>query len=178
VFFQELLSGQGEALIQKGIELSLNGDTRALSICWDRLLPSRKERTIELPLPNVTDAKSVSAALASVVTAVAEGSITPGEAESLARVLETQMRVVEFEALGQRVAELEKAQTRPPQATEPGDGSTMEWIARNYANQTPDSGMTAEVHPEHSNGHEKDGSNNRLRLPALPHCQKPKGDPL
>ena len=40
VFFQELLSGQGEALIQKGIELSLNGDTRALSICWDRLLPS------------------------------------------------------------------------------------------------------------------------------------------
>src|SRR5260370_42147436 len=92
MFFQELLSGQGEAVIQKGIELSLNGDTRALSICWDRLLPPRKERTIELPLPSVSDAKSVSAALASVVTAVAEGTITPGEAESLARVLETQMR--------------------------------------------------------------------------------------
>src|SRR5882672_5940144 len=87
VFFQELLNGQGEALIQKGIELSLKGDTRALSICWDRLLPARKERTIELPLPSVTDAKSASVALASVVTAVAEGSITPGEAESLARVL-------------------------------------------------------------------------------------------
>jgi len=94
LFFEELLSGQGEALIQKGIELSLKGDTRALSICWDRLLPPRKERAIELPLPKLTDVKSVSAALASVVTAVAEGRITPGEAESLARILETQMRVV------------------------------------------------------------------------------------
>ena len=157
VFFQELLSGQGEALIQKGIELSLKGDTRALSICWDRLLRPRKERTIELLLPSVTEAKSVSAALASVVTAVAAGSITPGEAESLARVLETQMRAVEFEALAQRVVELEKSQTRLPQATEPRSGSTLEWIARNYSNQTSDSGITAEAHPEHRKGHEKDG---------------------
>jgi Family of unknown function (DUF5681) len=40
-FFEELLEDQGEALIQKAIELSLKGDTRALSICWDRLLPPR-----------------------------------------------------------------------------------------------------------------------------------------
>ena len=127
----------------------------------------------------MTDAKSVSAALASVVTAVAEGSITPGEAESLARVLETQMRVVEFEALAQRVDELEKAQTQPPQATEPGDDSTMKWIASNYSNQTPDSGTTAEARPEHVTATKRMGSNNRLRLPALPpHCQKPKGNPL
>jgi hypothetical protein len=156
VFFQELLSGQGEALIQKGIELSLQGDTRALSICWDRLLPPQKERTIELPLPSVTDAKSVSAALAAVVTAVAEGCITPGEAECLSRVLETQMRVVEFEALAQRVAELEKAPTRTPHTSEPVDGSTLGWIARNYSNQTPDSEMTAEAHRQQGNGHEAD----------------------
>jgi hypothetical protein len=165
VFFQELLNGQGEALIQKGIELSLKGDTRALSICWDRLLPPRKERTIELPLPSVTDAKSVSAALASVVTAVGAGSITPGEAESLARVLEAQLRAVEFEALAQRVGELEKAQTRLPQAPEPGDGSTLEWIARNYSNQIPDSELTAEAHPEHRNGYEKDGEEQPSQSP-------------
>ena len=154
VFFEELLSGQGEALIQKGIELSLQGDTRALSICWDRLLPPRKERAIELPLPRVTDAQSVSAALAAVVTAVAEGRITPGEAECLARVLETQTRVVEVEALAQRVAALEKEHTQTEQTTEPSDGSTLDWISRNYANQTPNSGTTAEAHPEHGNGHE------------------------
>jgi hypothetical protein len=148
-FFQELLSGQGEAIIQKGIELSLQGDTRALSICWDRLLPAQKERAIELPLPSITDVQSVSAALASVVGAVGEGRITPGEAECLAHVLETQMRVVEFEALAQRVAELEKAHSPMTQATEPApDGSTLEWISRNYLNQTTDSGTPAEECPE------------------------------
>ena len=110
LFLEELLSDQGEALIQKAIALALKGDTRALSICWDRLLPPRKERLVELPLPNITDAKSASAAMTSVVAAVAEGRITPGEAECVARVLETQTRVVELETLEQRVAELEKYQ--------------------------------------------------------------------
>jgi hypothetical protein len=148
LFFEELLQGQGEALIQKGIELSLEGDTRALGICWDRLLPARKERAVELRLPSVNDAKGISAALASVVTAVADGRITPGEAESLARVLETQMRVVEFEALAQRVGELEKGQART-QIGEPSDGSTLEWISRNYSIEIRDSLAIAE-HPAES----------------------------
>jgi hypothetical protein len=156
MFFQELLSGQGEAIIQKGIELSLQGDTRALSICWDRLLPSQKERAIELTLPRVTDVQSVSAALTSVVTAVGEGRITPGEAECLAHVLETQMRVVEFEALEKRVAELEKVHSPTRQTTEPADDSTLEWISRNYSHQTADSGTTAEEYPEHQDGHTTD----------------------
>jgi hypothetical protein len=169
LFFEELLSGQGEALIQKGIELSLKGDTRALSICWDRLLPPRKERVIQLPLPKLTDVQSVSAALASVVTAVAEGRITPGEAECLARVLETQMRVVEFEALAQRVAELEKVPTRT-QTIEPADGSTLDWISRNYANPTPDSRTTAEGPPEHGNGHQADAEEQRPLAPGISSC--------
>jgi hypothetical protein len=151
LFFEELLQGQGEALIQKGIELSMKGDTRALGICWDRLLPSRKDRAIELRLPKVTDAKGVSAALASVVTAVAEGRITPAEAESLARLLETQMRVVEFEALAQRVAELEKAHTRT-QPIESSDGSMLEWVAQNYSMQICDSLAIAQQSPEYANG--------------------------
>jgi hypothetical protein len=164
VFFQELLSGQGEALIQKGIELSLKGDTRALSICWDRLLPPRKERAIELP--GMTDAKSVSAALASVVIAVAEGRITPGEAESLARVLETQVRAVEFEALAQRVVELEKAHNPTPQPPEPVDSATLGWISRNYSNHTPDSERTAEAHPEHEETRETDAEVQSLPVPG------------
>src|SRR4051794_7778555 len=99
LLFQELLDGEGAALIRKGIELSMAGDTRALGICWDRLLPARRDRAITLQLPKRLDVQGVSVALASVVSAVAEGRITPGEAESLARLLDAQMRVVEFEAL-------------------------------------------------------------------------------
>jgi Family of unknown function (DUF5681) len=154
LFFEELLSGQGEALIQKGIELSLKGDTRALGICWDRLLPPRKERVIQLSLPSVADAATVSAALALVVAAVGEGRITPGEAECVARVLETQMRVVEFAALAERVAELEKASTGMSPSSEVADGSTLDWISRNYAPHAIDSRAIAEEDPELGMSHE------------------------
>ena len=153
-FFEELLNGQGEALIHKAIELSLQGDTRALSICWDRLLPPRKERTIMFPLPTVSDGKNVSAALASVVTGVAEGRITPGEAECLARVLETQMRIVEFDALAQRVAKLENAHSPTTQSNEPSDGCPLDWVARNYSDPTPDGGEGAPAHPDRGNSSE------------------------
>jgi hypothetical protein len=164
-FFAELLNGQGEALIQKAIELSLQGDTRALSICWDRLLPPRKERTIEFPLPPVMDGKSVAAALASVVAGVAEGRITPGEAECLARILETQMRVVEFEALAQRIAQLEKARTQTTQPNESLDGATLDWVARNYSNPTSNCGEAACAHPDEESTYESGVE--KQPLPAL-----------
>ena len=133
-FFEELLNGQGEGLIQKAIELALHGDTRALSICWDRLLPPRRERTITFALPAGPDANSVGAALAAVVSGAAEGRITPGEAECLARVLETQMRVVEFETLAQRVAKLEQSNSRTPQTDQSANDASLDWVARNYSN--------------------------------------------
>jgi uncharacterized protein DUF5681 len=154
VFYEQLLNGQGEALFQKAIELALAGDATALRLCLERISPPRKERTIDLPLPKVTDPQSVSAALASVMTAVGKGRITPGEAESLAGVLESQMRVVEVEDLARRVAELEKSPGS--QAVEPLDRATLNWISRNYSNQTPGSGRTAEPHPEHRTGHQTD----------------------
>ena len=165
VFFQELLSGQGEALIQKGIELFERRHPRAEHLLGPPS-PTSEGANDRVALAERNRCQSVSAALASVVTAVAAGSITPGEAESLARVLEAQLRAVEFETLAQRVAELEKAQTRLPQAPEPGDGSTLEWIARNYASQTPDCEVTAEAHPEPRNRYEKDGEEQPPRAPG------------
>jgi hypothetical protein len=135
-----------------------------LRLCLERISPPRKERTIDLPLPKVTDPQSVSAALASVMTAVGKGRITPGEAESLARVLESQMRVVEVEDLARRVAELEQA--GGPRTVEPLDRGTLDWVSRNYSNQTPGSNRTAEEHPEHGSGHQSDAEELSSQAPC------------
>ena len=37
LYFEELLDGQGEALIKKAVELSLKGDTTALRLCLERI---------------------------------------------------------------------------------------------------------------------------------------------
>ena len=136
LFFEELLSDQGEALIQKAIQLSLKGDTVALRLCLERICPPRKDRTLEMP--ELTGFHPVSSALPLILTAVGEGRLTPGEAESLARVVESQIRVVEVEELARRVAELERARTSRPDESQ--EQATVDWITRNYANQSSAAG--------------------------------------
>ena len=109
---EEMLEGQAAAIVQKAIDLALKGDTTALRLCLERISSPRKERLIELPLPVITEARHASAALTSILSAVAEGRVTPSEAESLARTVEIHTRVIETEDLARRVEELEKALTR------------------------------------------------------------------
>jgi len=74
-------------VIRKAIELALHGDPTALRLCLERILPPRKERRIDLPLPASQTAQEISAALAVILAAVGEGRITPGEGETLAGIV-------------------------------------------------------------------------------------------
>ena len=105
---QSLLDGEAESLTRKCVDLALTGDTAALRLCMERLVPPRKERPIELPLSTPKTAEEVSAALAQVIAAVAEGTITPGEGQSLAGLLELQRRSIEDADLESRIKRLEE----------------------------------------------------------------------
>ena len=104
-----LLEGEGERITRKVIEQALTGDPHALRLCLERLLPPRKERPIELPLPEVKTAQDASAALATVLAATGDGRITPGEERLVAEIVEAQKRVIEVEDHERRIAELERA---------------------------------------------------------------------
>jgi hypothetical protein len=45
-----LLDGEAEQLTRKAVELALGGDTTALRLCLDRIIPPRRERPVSLPL--------------------------------------------------------------------------------------------------------------------------------
>lgn len=104
---QALLDGEAEALTRKCVELALDGDTTALKLAMDRLLPPRRTRTIELPLPALKSSADVSKALATTIGAVASGSITPDEASAIAGLLEAKRKVIETEDLEARIGALE-----------------------------------------------------------------------
>src|SRR5215213_5487271 len=72
-----LLEGEAEALTRRCVELALAGDTAALRLCLERLLP--KGRAIRLPLPMRTLADLDTAGEA-VSGALADGSIVLDEA--------------------------------------------------------------------------------------------------
>jgi hypothetical protein len=84
-----LLAGESEALTRTAIELALAGDPTALRLCIERLLPPCRERAVKFRLPPIESVSDISAAMRAVTSALAKGDITPGEAATIAGVVET-----------------------------------------------------------------------------------------
>jgi hypothetical protein len=104
---QELLDGEAEALTRKCVEVALEGDTKALRLCLERIAPPRKERTVTFDLPEVVDVADVPTALASLIGAVATGVLTPGEGRSISDLLGQYRQAIEIAELEQRIVALE-----------------------------------------------------------------------
>jgi hypothetical protein len=104
-----LLDGEAEALTRRAVELALAGDGMALRLCLERIIPPRRGRPVRLGLPLVRDAADLGGAMAAITNAAVGGSITPGEAAELARVVEIFVRAVETSDFERRLTELEEA---------------------------------------------------------------------
>ena len=83
-----LLDGEAKALTRKAIDLALGGDTTALRLCLERLVPPKKDRAIALTLPAIRGPEDLQQANAEVLAAVAEGRITPSEAREVMGLIE------------------------------------------------------------------------------------------
>jgi hypothetical protein len=105
---EELLEGEAEALTRKAVELALEGDTVALRLCLERLLPPRKSRRVTFDLPTIQTAADLLPALAAVVTAMGSGDLAPDEAAVIAGVLEAKRKAIETGDLERRLAALEE----------------------------------------------------------------------
>jgi hypothetical protein len=106
----ELLEGQAEALTQRAVEVALTGDTAALRLCLDRIAPTPKDSPVEFALPRMTSAKDAAQAAGSVLEAVSEGDLTPGEGAVVMTLIDSYRRTLEITELEARVAALEGQQ--------------------------------------------------------------------
>ena len=76
---ETLLEEDGARIVDRVLQLALDGDPVALRLCMERLVSPKKDRTVTLEIPEMIDAKSISEAANAVVQAVAESQITPTE---------------------------------------------------------------------------------------------------
>ena len=88
---EALLDGEAEQLTRKVIELALAGDTIALKLCLERILPPRKDRTVMFSLPGLKNADRASS-ITAILQAVSQGRITPSEAEMVVKLLDMRDR--------------------------------------------------------------------------------------
>ena len=90
-----LLAGEAEALTRKAVELALVGDRTAMRLCLERILPPCRDRMVKFALPPIESAADIAAAMKAVTSALAAGVISPGEAATIAAVVDTFVRAIE-----------------------------------------------------------------------------------
>lgn len=104
----EILDQYTESLIKKCISKALEGDVRALGLCVERILPSLREPGVRIRMPRLKELKDVDVAMQRVVNGVANGNITPCEAEKIHAMLQDHRDNIEGQTTEVRLTELEK----------------------------------------------------------------------
>ncbi len=106
---QALLDGEADEIGRKAVEMAKIGDTAAMRLVMERLLPPRKDRPIMFTLPKLETAADAVKATAALVEAVSLGDITPGEASELSKLVDGFTNALKAEDLQKRVEAIEAA---------------------------------------------------------------------
>ncbi|MBL8374912.1 DUF5681 domain-containing protein [Accumulibacter sp.] len=96
-----------DAIARKIVDMAKEGDISAARLVLERLVPPAKERPIFLNLPDTSSANGVAQAQSAILQAVAAGDLLPGEAATLAGIVEARRKAVETLELEQRISALE-----------------------------------------------------------------------
>ena len=105
-----LLDGEAENLTRKCIERAIGGDSVALRLCMERICPPRKDRPVIFEAPKMQTASDAVNVMASVLSALADGNLTPSEAGVISGLVETYRKTIETSNLEARIQDIERAQ--------------------------------------------------------------------
>ncbi len=110
--FRKILEAKAPELLERAIEMALEGDQKMMAMCLDRVLPAL--RTVDTPgrLPDFGDAKTLEEKTTAVMKAISGGEITVNDGLSLVQTCANAARVAEVSELQKRIEQLE-GQRRP-----------------------------------------------------------------
>ena len=106
---EKMFADEAQEITRKAIELAKDGDTVALRLCMDRLMPVRKDRPITFALPEIETAADLTKATRALLQGVADGEITPSEAAELSKLVDAHTKAIEAVDLATRLSALEQA---------------------------------------------------------------------
>jgi hypothetical protein len=105
---EAMIDKSGKKLITKAIELALAGDSTAMRLCLERLVPPRKGSPVRFSLPKLSNAGDVRDAALALVQAVSVGELTPEEAAAVSPLIDSARKAIEVDEIERRLAELER----------------------------------------------------------------------
>ena len=108
ILAEALMDGEAEALTRKVIEMAKGGDSTALQLCLERLLPPRRGRSVTFEVPaKIETAADAMVASSLVIKACADGVLTPGDAAEIVDVIAKHVQLIETTDLEERVKAME-----------------------------------------------------------------------
>ena len=106
----KMLDPHAEGLINKTVELALSGDTQALKLCIERLIPKANNHSIQfdIGLENLECNDNLSSVGRRIITSIAEGHLSPEDGQKLFNMLDNQRRLIEHVDLVKKLEELKE----------------------------------------------------------------------
>ncbi|SRR6266404_50488 len=105
---ETLLDDDGIQLMRELIRKAVAGNITALRLCIERRIPVHRERALPVRIPAAQTAVQITRALGAVLNALSEGQLTPGEAQKLAAILESQRKAIETGEFEERLNHIEE----------------------------------------------------------------------
>jgi hypothetical protein len=105
---QGLFSENSEAVSKKCLVLAMQGNSTALRLCMERVLPACKSMPSQFKLPKVRGLADLPKAAEAILQAVANGELTPDQGERMMALLERYRAIRETAELVPRVETLER----------------------------------------------------------------------
>lgn len=92
--------------------MALQGDTKAMQMCMDRISPPRRELPVKIGKLPTRTAEDLVKASETVIQKVTAGELTPGQGQAFANILDRRREVIVTQDLDQRLRAVE-AQPQP-----------------------------------------------------------------
>jgi hypothetical protein len=106
---QQLWEQYATAVLRKCIAMAIQGNTVAMRLCMERMMPARRHPLIQVSLPEIHGAQDLDRAAAKLTQAVQRGKITPEEGQRMTDILQVRSRLIQDRDMEERLARLESA---------------------------------------------------------------------
>jgi hypothetical protein len=105
---EKLMQDDAENIVNAVLTAARAGDMTAARIVLDRIAPARRDNPVAFALPKIKRPADAVAASVAVLSAVADGRLTPGEALEVSKLIEGFVKTLEVAELEERLNELEE----------------------------------------------------------------------
>jgi hypothetical protein len=105
---EKLMQDDTENIVNAVLTAARNGDMTAARIVLDRIAPARRDNPVLFDLPKIQCPGDAVTASAAILSAVADGILTPGEAGEISKLIEGFIRTLEVAEHEERLARLEE----------------------------------------------------------------------